>query len=244
MGRNILLLDHKDTPWIPFFSEYFEDTGSQLHFFHEPAKAAAFLELITPDIIFLNAPLLTRSLVPKIKVLRQSHPNSRLFHLGPVPKQAEDLTFDDAFVEPLALIPFQKQLAQHLILPDHLRILVIDDEPEVGTMMREYLEHRTQPSFKVHWLNNGREALALLKKEKFDVIVLDIKMPEMNGMDVYRELKKASVRTPVIIYFDAIFGDEMVEVHKIGRPAIVEKGSGASTMPEMMALLKKMVYFG
>jgi CheY-like chemotaxis protein len=244
MKSNILLLDQKDTAWVSFLSEYFEDTASQLHFFYETAKAAAFLDANPPDMVFLNSAFLSRPLTQKLRVLRQSRPHFKLFHLGPVPKHQDGLVLDEVFLEPQTIMSFQKQLTQHLIFPDSIRILVIDDEAEVGTMMRDYLENRVKPAFVVQYTNDGRKGLEILEKEKFDVVVLDIKMPAMNGRDVYKEIKSRGIKTPVVIYFDAIFGDEMVDVHKYGRPAVVEKGSGASTMPEMMALIKKLVYFG
>lgn len=243
-NRNILLFDHKDTGWISFLSEYFEDTSSQLHFFYEPLKVGPFMENTKLDFVFLNAKMLTPTLLQRLKVFRQSQPEARLFHLGPVPKNSGTLEYDEIFLEPQTMFSFQKQLIPHFMLPEKIRVLVIDDEDEVGHMMRDYFESRTQPIFDVQFTHEGQKGLDILKKGQFDVVVLDIKMPSMDGREVYRQLKKQGIQTPVIIYFDAIFGDEMMEIHKYGRPAVVEKGSGASTMPEMVMLIKKLVYFG
>jgi CheY-like chemotaxis protein len=243
MGKNILLLDQKETAWIAFLSEYFEDTLSTLHFFFETPKAATFIDSTPPDMVFLNAAVLSKPVAQKLKVLRQSRPEFRIFHLGPVPKHAESIPIDEIFLEPQYTMQFQKQLTPHLIFPDVIRVLAIDDEPEVGSMLRDYLENRRQPSFEILHTEDGQKGLALLEKESFHVVVLDMKMPAMHGREVYREIKTRGIKTPVIIYFDAIFGDEMVEVQKYGKPAVVEKGSDASTMPEMTALIKKMVYF-
>ncbi len=244
MNRKVLLFDQKDTPWISFFEEYFEETSSQFYFFFESSKAGVFLDTTAPDLIFLNAAHLSRALAQKMKVLRQSRPHSRLFHLGPPPKETHSLIFDEIFLEPLSQTQFQKIMVPHLPIPEKIRMLVIDDDPEVSDTIRDYLEHRTNPSFEICREFDGEKGLALLEKEHFDLVVLDIKMPVLNGCEVYAEIKKRGIQTPVIIFFDAIFGDEMVEIHKHGRPAVVEKGSGSSAMPEMMALIKKMVYFG
>lgn len=241
--KNILLLDQKETPWIAFFSEYFEDTLSTLHFFFETSKAASFIDSNPPDMVFLNAAYLSKPVAQKIKVLRQSRPEFRVFHLGPVPKNAESVPIDEVFLEPQYTLQFQKQLWPQLVFPDVIRVLTIDDEPEVGNMLKDYLENRQNPSFEVLHTEDGEKGIGLLEKNLFDVVVLDMKMPRMHGSQVYREIKKRGIKIPVIIYFDAIFGDEMIEVHKYGHPPVVEKGSGASTMPEMTALIKKMVYF-
>ena len=244
MNRKVVLFDQKDTAWISFFEEYFEETLVEFHFFFEPAKAAAFFNTTPPDLIFLNAATLSKALAQKIKVLRQSRPHSRLFHIGTLPKETHSLIFDEIFLEPLSQGQFQKLMVPHLPIPEKIRMLVIDDEHEISDTIRDYLEHRTNPSFEIHCEFDGEKGLIRLEKESFDIVVLDIKMPGLNGCEVYAQIKKQKISTPVIIFFDAIFGDEMVEIHKHGYPAVVEKGSGSSAMPDMMALIKKMVYFG
>lgn len=242
--KKITLLDQRDSPWYGFLGEYFEDSGSVLNYCYETLKMAGHLDQHPPDVLFVRNEALTLGLAQKLKLLKQSHPDFRIFHLGEIKKQVSGLTFDGIFLEPINISSFQKQMLQHLPLPPAIRILVIDDEQEVGRMMKDYLENRVNPSFEIHHEDDGRKALTRLTEENFDVVVLDVKMPEMNGREVYREIKARGIHVPVIIYFDAIFGDEIVEIYQYGRPAVVEKGSRTSTMPEMVSLIKKMVYFG
>lgn len=230
---------------MTFLSECFEDSSSQLIYSHEASNLSAVMtDGHFPDMAFINQNYLSLSLVQKLKILKQSRPEFLLFHLGKLAKNQHNLPFNDAFVEPLDLSIFHKQLVQHLPLPEKIKVLLIDDEQEVLTMMRDYLENRTKPSFDIHHCENGLIGLQTLEKGGFDVVVLDVKMPVMNGREVYREIKARGIKTPVIIFFDAIFGDEMVEIHQYGQPAVVEKGARASAMPDMSALIKKLVYFG
>ncbi len=243
--KTIALLEERDSPWYGFLSEYFEDSASRLHYCYEAMRMGAFLDQVAPDITFIKNESVTLGIAQKLKLLRQSNPDFRIFHLGAVTKPVAGLVFDGVFLEPINIPMFQKQMVQHLPLPEKIKVLVIDDEQEIGQMMSDYLESRVKPAFEIQYENDGRKALARLSSsEVFDVIVLDVKMPEINGREVYKELKVRGISTPVIIFFDAIFGDEMVEIHQYGRPAVVEKGSRTSAMPEMMALIKKMVYFG
>jgi CheY-like chemotaxis protein len=241
--RQVLMLDRKDSPWWNFLGEYFEETTAQIHFFYEPLKASVHLDTAPADLAFVQCEYLTLGLIQKLKFLQKSRPEFKLFHLGTVPKSNKDLVFDEVFLEPIQLSQFQKQLVQHLVLPEKIRVLLIDDEAEIVAMMRDYLENRTQPSFEIHHAENGLKGLEILEKEKFDVVVLDVKMPVMNGREAYREIKTRGINVPVIIFFDAIFGDEMVDIHQYGTPAVVEKGARTGAMPEMTSLIKKMVYF-
>ncbi|MGE5252103.1 MAG: response regulator transcription factor [Bacteroidota bacterium] len=74
-------------------------------------------------------------------------------------------------------------------------ILVVDDEPKITQLVRDYLE---QAGFGVHTAQDGRSALSAAKTEKPDLIVLDLGLPRMDGLDFMRELRKVST-TPVIM---------------------------------------------
>ena len=241
--RNILILAKKDSPWAPFLREFFEDTTAKLHIAHDAQHAASVLDSLVRDMAFIDTSLLTPALVQKIKVLKQSHPELRLFQAGPKSKNSDGLAFDDVFPELQPLSLFQKRFVQHLVYPDKIRVLVIDDEAEIGDMVRDFLENRVHPTFDVTYTNDGKKGMQSLIKKHHDVVILDVKMPIKDGREIYREITAQKIPVPVIIFFDAISGEEIVEIHEIGRPAIVEKGCAQSAMPEMMALIKKMYYF-
>jgi len=66
------------------------------------------------------------------------------------------------------------------------RILVVDDEENIRLLFKEELEDE---GFEVDLASNGFEALDKLKKERFDLVVLDIKMPGMDGIQALNEIK-------------------------------------------------------
>ena len=74
-------------------------------------------------------------------------------------------------------------------------ILVVDDEPKIVKLVRDYLE---RAGFVVRVASDGRAALAQVRAEKPDLIVLDLGLPLMDGLDVTRELRKIS-NVPVIM---------------------------------------------
>jgi DNA-binding response OmpR family regulator len=67
------------------------------------------------------------------------------------------------------------------------RILVVDDEPDINTTLEKALE---QNGFKVDSYECPLIALENFKPHFYDLVILDIKMPEMNGLSFYREIKK------------------------------------------------------
>ena len=83
-----------------------------------------------------------------------------------------------------------------------MKVLVVDDELPICGLLYEFLSHQ---GFQVTTATNGEEALSKFKNERTHVVLLDIKMPGMNGMDVLRKIKEIDSGTGVIII--SAFGD-------------------------------------
>src|SRR3990170_2063520 len=75
-------------------------------------------------------------------------------------------------------------------------ILVVDDEKEICTVLSDNL---SREGYRVFVAYEGKTALELVRKEKPDLVLLDIKMPKMNGIEVLRRIKKIKKETVVIM---------------------------------------------
>ena len=75
------------------------------------------------------------------------------------------------------------------------KVLVVDDEERIRRLLRMYLERE---EFTVEEAANGKEALEMALANDYHVIILDIMMPEMDGIEVCQELRKEK-STPVIM---------------------------------------------
>lgn len=74
-------------------------------------------------------------------------------------------------------------------------ILVIDDEPKIAKLARDYLE---KAGYQVFTAGDGKTALAIARSEKPDLVVLDLNLPGMDGLDVCRSLRRDS-DVPIIM---------------------------------------------
>lgn len=72
---------------------------------------------------------------------------------------------------------------------EHRHILVVDNDPQIRRMMRTTL---VAQGFEVDEAKSGDEALSLARMAKFDLVLLDVNMPGMSGIDVCRELRRSS----------------------------------------------------
>jgi two-component system alkaline phosphatase synthesis response regulator PhoP len=74
-------------------------------------------------------------------------------------------------------------------------ILVVDDEPRIAEICRDYLE---RAGFKVTVAGNGADALTIARAKQPDLVVLDLGLPKIDGLDVTRALRKRS-NVPIIM---------------------------------------------
>jgi len=88
------------------------------------------------------------------------------------------------------------------------KVLIVDDDASFRQMLRQVFT--CEPDFEVCGeAENGKEAIAKARELHPDLIVLDLAMPVMNGLDAARELKRLMPAVPLIMY--SLFGDRFVE---------------------------------
>ena len=76
------------------------------------------------------------------------------------------------------------------------KILIVEDEKKIARFVELELNHE---GYETEWSGNGREALDKILENQFDLIVLDVMLPELDGIEVCRKAREAGVRTPIIM---------------------------------------------
>ena len=100
------------------------------------------------------------------------------------------------------------------------KILIVDDEAGIRRILRDILELE---KYQITEATNGVEALVKVKKEKFDLIILDIKMPQMDGMDVLDRIQVLIPEVPVIMISGHADIDTAVDAVKKGAFDFISK---------------------
>ncbi len=98
-------------------------------------------------------------------------------------------------------------------------ILIVDDEKRLVSLVQSYL---TQEGYRVVTAFNGKDALPIAKKEKPDLIILDIMMPEMNGYDFMRA-HRSEHDTPIIMLTAKVEDDDKIIGLELGADDYVTK---------------------
>ena len=103
---------------------------------------------------------------------------------------------------------------------EDIRVLLVDDEPHFIKMLAERLSVR---GFSVETAGGGPEAVERVKEEPYDAIVLDLLMPEMDGLETLKQLKEINPDLQVILLTGHGTVDKGVEAMKLGAMDFVEK---------------------
>lgn len=100
------------------------------------------------------------------------------------------------------------------------RILAVDDEPVILDSFRKIL---VVAGYAIDTVESGREALGLVQKHKYDFVFTDLKMPEMDGLDVVKGVKHFSPETDVVMITGYGTIDSAVNAMKFGAMDYVQK---------------------
>ena len=77
-----------------------------------------------------------------------------------------------------------------------MHIVLVEDDAQLGDAIRGALERQ---SYAVTWLRNGREATQALRDQSADLVLLDLGLPDKDGLDVLAEARRGGIKTPVLV---------------------------------------------
>ena len=120
-----------------------------------------------------------------------------------------------------------------------IRVIIIEDDPMVADLAAGYLEGIDGFSLE-HTAHSGEEGLALLRAHHVDLVLLDVFMPGMDGMELLREWRKAGRDTPVLILTArSSIGDKIAGLNAGGDDYLSKPFSFAELLARVQALIRR-----
>ena len=95
----------------------------------------------------------------------------------------------------------------------NIKVLLAEDDENLGALLREYLIAK---GLKTDLFVNGELALDGFKKNKYDLCILDVMMPKMDGFTLAREIKKINGNIPIIFLTAKSLKDDVIEGFSVG----------------------------
>ncbi len=115
-----------------------------------------------------------------------------------------------------------------------IRVLIVDDQPRARKSVKALLSTWTR-SAEVREASNGREALRLAEELPPDLVLMDVRMPEIDGLEATRQIKALWPQVKVIVL--SIYAEYRDEALAAGADAFVGKGEAADRLLDLLSAL-------
>lgn len=216
----------------------------QMALIDQPARWQPLLLTAPPDAVVLDVTLAPNRAWHVLKILKSDPMTQGIPVLFYALWQDNATMLElDYLTKPIELAELTRALDQQWLLPDaepspaaQRVFLVVDDDPDTLEMHARIVQ-RHSPSHQVLKARNGLEALDILQRERVDLVLLDLMMPEMDGFAVLEAMRnRAATRTiPVIVVTgQTLTESEMVRLN-VGVTRVLSKG--VFNLDEMLAHL-------
>ena len=119
---------------------------------------------------------------------------------------------------------------------DVMKILLIEDDENVAEVLAEAF---AAGGHEIAIAHTGEDGLACLARSRPDAIVLDVRLPRLNGVDVLRQVRSRDRELPVIIMTGLATAGELAEIRRLGVTEIIEKPELLKRFGEALARISQ-----
>ena len=123
---------------------------------------------------------------------------------------------------------------------DKNRLLLVEDDDSLGYVLSEYLKMK---NFSISWVKNGKDALSILSQQPFDLCILDVMMPDMDGFKLAENIKQNNITIPFLfltarsLKIDLLKGYSLGAVDYIRKP--IDEEELVVRLRSLLSLLKE-----
>lgn len=117
------------------------------------------------------------------------------------------------------------EMEQHLVLPylmfkERIKILLAEDDPNLGTLLVDYLETE---GFDVRLYRDGEQALTAFQAKEFDLCILDVMMPRLDGFSLAKEIRDKDKNIPFIFITARSLKEDKLKGYELGADDYITK---------------------
>jgi len=115
-------------------------------------------------------------------------------------------------------------------------IFFVEDDLSFGAVLKSYLEIC---NFTITWLSDGKHALSSFREGKYDLCLLDVMLPNVDGFTIGREIRSMNARIPIIYLTAKSLKEDVLEGYKLGADDYIVKPFDADVLIYKIAVLLK-----
>ena len=100
------------------------------------------------------------------------------------------------------------------------RLLLVEDDDSLGYVLNEYLNMK---NFSVIWVKNGKDALSILSEKPFDLCILDVMMPDMDGFQLAQKINEKNISIPFLFLTARSLKIDLLKGYSLGAIDFIRK---------------------
>lgn len=117
------------------------------------------------------------------------------------------------------------------------RIFLVEDDENFGAVLKSYLEMN---DFNVTWTNDGASALPNFQKAQYDICILDIMLPNVDGFEIAKQIKEVNPDIPIIFLTAKTLKEDILQGFKLGADDYITKPFDSEVLLyKIMAIIKR-----
>ena len=122
------------------------------------------------------------------------------------------------------------------------RIFMVEDDKNFGAVMRSYLSLH---DYEVEWVDDGAHAVEIFKAADFDLCILDVMLPHVDGFTIAAEIRKSDERIPIIFLTAKTLKKDIIEGFRLGADDYITKPFDSDVLLlKIKAILKRNNFAG
>ena len=99
-------------------------------------------------------------------------------------------------------------------------LLLVEDDRSFGTVLKSYLE---LSDFDVDWVDDGKFAFPKFESKKYDLVILDVMLPNVDGFTIAKQIKESNSETPFIFITAKTLREDILKGYKSGADDYITK---------------------
>lgn len=117
------------------------------------------------------------------------------------------------------------------------KIFLVEDDPNFGGVLKSYLE---MDDFEVEWIDDGLEAVSAFEAGKYDICILDVMLPNLDGFSIAKKIKEFQSDIPLIFLTAKTLKEDVLHGYKIGADDYITKPFDSEVLIyKIKAILKR-----
>ncbi len=210
-----LLIIDDEKGLCEYLRDFFKPLGYDVRIATNGNEALNIAKKEKPELVFLDIEMPDMNGLEVLRLLKKSSPETKVIMItvsddADTKEKAKALGADEFITKPFTTDYLEDvvilKVSEISKTKEPANILIVDDEEEVRVSLKSILDRRFE--CRISEAGSGEETLKLLKKDKFDLVLLDIKMPGISGLEVIKEARKLEQR-PCIWVITGFDSEEM-----------------------------------